>query len=155
MAELIIEKNILNFDLAELREVVSQCGDKAYRAEQIFSWLSKGVSSFDEMGNVPAALRKELADRYYIGLPATVRKSESVDGTVKCLFEFADGAQAETVFMKYNYGNSVCISSQAGCRMGCTFCASTMDGLERNLTRGEMLAEILQMRNLTGEDIAV
>ena len=82
-----------------------------------------------------------------------MRRQESKDGTVKCLFEFADGTQVESVFMKYEYGNSICISSQSGCRMGCTFCASTMDGLDRSLTGGEMLAQVLAMRNLTGEDI--
>ena len=75
------------------------------------------------------------------------------DGTRKCLFEFRDGARVESVFMKYNYGNSICISSQVGCRMGCTFCASTRNGLERSLTGGEMLAQVLKMRNITGEDI--
>ena len=105
------------------------------------------------MKNVPASLRAALDERFCIGLPEAVRRQESKDGTVKCLFEFNDGTQIESVFMKYEYGNSICISSQSGCRMGCTFCASTMDGLERSLTGGEMLAQVLAMRNLTGEDI--
>lgn len=148
-----LKENILNYLPEELEAVVTELGDKKFRAAQIFGWLAKGVESFDEMKNVPAALRNRLEAKYYIGLPEAVRKQQSEDGTIKCLFEFADGAQVESVFMKYEYGNSICISSQAGCRMGCTFCASTMDGLERSLTRGEMLGQVLAMRNLTGEDI--
>lgn len=145
--------NILDFSPAELETIVTELGDKKFRAGQIFGWLAKGVSSFDEMKNVPAALRNSLAEKYFIGLPEAVKKQESKDGTVKCLFEFPDGTQIESVFMKYEYGNSICISSQSGCRMGCSFCASTMDGLDRSLTRGEMLGQVLAMRNLTGEDI--
>lgn len=147
------KKNILNYSLNELEVAVAELGEKKFRAAQIFGWLAKGVKDFDDMTNVPAALRADLADMFYIGLPAAVRKQASKDGTVKCLFEFRDGTQIESVFMKYEYGNSICISSQSGCRMGCTFCASTMDGLDRSLTGGEMLAQVLAMRNLTGEDI--
>ena len=146
--------NIADYDPDELAGVVSSCGDKRFRAKQIFGWLSKGVESFDEMTNIPAKLRTALAERYYIGLPEAILVQESKkDGTRKCLFEFRDGARVESVFMKYNYGNSICISSQVGCRMGCTFCASTRNGLERSLTGGEMLAQVLKMRNITGEDI--
>lgn len=149
-----IEKqNILNYLPEELEAIISELGEKKFRASQIFGWLAKGVSCFDDMKNIPAALRADLEERYYIGIPEAVRRQESKDGTVKCLFEFADGTQVESVFMKYEYGNSICISSQSGCRMGCTFCASTMDGLDRSLTGGEMLAQVLAMRNLTGEDI--
>ena len=146
--------NIADYDPDELAGVVSSCGDKRYRAKQIFGWLSKGVESFDEMTNIPAKLRTALSERYYIGLPEDILVQESKqDGTRKCLFEFRDGARVESVFMKYNYGNSICISSQVGCRMGCTFCASTRNGLERSLTGGEMLAQVLKMRNITREDI--
>lgn len=146
--------NIADYDPDELAGVVSSCGDKRFRAKQIFGWLSKGVESFDEMTNIPAKLRTALAERYYIGLPEDILVQESKqDGTRKCLFEFRDGARVESVFMKYNYGNSICISSQVGCRMGCTFCASTRNGLERSLTGGEMLAQVLKMRNITREDI--
>ena len=131
-----------------------EMGEKPFRATQIFGWLSKAVRSFDEMGNVPKSLREKLeAGGWYIGLPEAVRVQRSEDGTVKCLFRFADGTETESVFMKYEYGNSICISSQAGCRMGCTFCASTIDGLERSMTGGEMLGQVLAMRDLTGEDI--
>ena len=147
------KKNILDYLPEELEAVIAELEEKKFRAAQIFGWLAKGVTGFDDMKNVPAPLRAELAEKYYIGLPEAVRRQSSVDGTVKCLFEFADGTQIESVFMKYEYGNSICISSQSGCRMGCTFCASTMDGLDRSLTGGEMLAQVLAMRNLTGEDI--
>ena len=147
------KENILDYLLNELETAVTELGEKKFRASQIFGWLAKGVKDFDDMKNVPAALRASLAERFYIGLPEAVRSQKSKDGTVKCLFEFIDGTQVESVFMKYEYGNSICISSQSGCRMGCTFCASTMDGLDRSLTGGEMLGQVLAMRNLTGEDI--
>ena len=132
------KENILDYLLNELETAVTELGEKKFRASQIFGWLAKGVKDFDDMKNVPAALRASLAERFYIGLPEAVRSQRSKDGTVKCLFE---------------YGNSICISSQSGCRMGCTFCASTMDGLDRSLTGGEMLGQVLAMRNLTGIDI--
>ncbi|MBQ3369999.1 MAG: 23S rRNA (adenine(2503)-C(2))-methyltransferase RlmN [Mogibacterium sp.] len=153
MATELSKKNILDFTPPELEDIVAELGEKKFRAAQIFGWLAKGIECFDDMKNVPAGLRSRLSEVYYIGLPEVVRKQESRDGTVKCLFEFEDGAQVESVFMKYEYGNSICISSQVGCRMGCTFCASTMDGLDRSLTGGEMLGQVLAMRNLTGEDI--
>ena len=145
--------NILDLSKKELAEAVISLGEKSFRGTQIFEWLSKGVSSFEDMSNISAPLIAKLKEDYYIGIPEIIRSQESKDGTVKCLFRFADGAEVESVFMKYSYGNSICISSQVGCRMGCTFCASTMDGLERNLTGGEMLGEVLAMRNHTGEDI--
>ena len=151
---IISKLNIADYDPDELAGVISSCGDKKFRAKQIFEWLSKGVESFDDMTNIPAKLREALSERYYIGMPKVILVQESrQDGTRKCLFEFKDGARVESVFMKYNYGNSICISSQVGCRMGCTFCASTRNGLERSLTGGEMLSQVLKMRNITGEDI--
>lgn len=147
------KENILNYSPAGLEEIVTGLGDKKFRAAQIFGWLAKGVTGFDMMTNVPAGLRQKLEEAYYIGLPETEREQRSKDGTVKCLFRFTDGTEVESVFMKYSYGNSICISSQSGCRMGCRFCASTMDGLDRSLTGGEMLGQVLAMRNLTGEDI--
>lgn len=147
------KQNILNYSPEELEAIIAELGEKKFRASQVFGWLAKGVTGFDEMKNIPAALRADLEERFYIGIPEAVRRQTSKDGTVKCLFEFADGTQVESVFMKYEYGNSICISSQSGCRMGCTFCASTMDGLDRSLTGGEMLGQVLAMRKLTGEDI--
>ena len=148
-------KNILDLSLTTLGDLTVDLGEKKYRAGQVFGWLAKGVSSFDQMTNVPAGLRNAFEKAgYYIGLPEIVSEQFSKsDGTRKCLYEFADGARVEAVFMKYSYGNSICISTQAGCRMGCTFCASTMDGKQRDLTAGEMLGEVLAMKNHTGEEI--
>ena len=154
MDRILQKTNILNANPDDLAGIVRSLGEKPFRAKQIFGWLAKGVEDFDEMSNVPASLREKLKEEYYIGHPKVIIDQQSAtDGTRKCLFEFADGARVESVFMKYSYGNSICISSQVGCRMGCSFCASTMSGLERNLTSGEMLGEILKMRNITGEDI--
>ncbi len=148
-------RNLLDYTTEELAALVTEMGDKKFRAKQIFGWLARGASSFDEMSNVPAGLRARLSEAgYYIGQPEVVVLQESEkDGTRKCLYEFADGARVESVFMKYSYGNSICISTQVGCLMGCTFCASTMDGKLRNLTAGEMLGEVQKMKNVTGEDI--
>ena len=105
--------NILNYNPGELTDIVVSLGDKAFRAKQIFGWLAKGVESFDDMTNVPAKLRDALKENYYIGLPEVLVTQESKDdGTRKCLYEFADGARVESVFMKYSYGNSICISSR-------------------------------------------
>ncbi len=147
--------DLLNYSLPELQRLVEDFGEKKFRAKQIFGWLARGAASFDEMLNVPAGLRNALADAgYFIGLPGVVVMQESSkDATRKCLYEFSDGARVESVFMKYSYGNSICISTQAGCLMGCTFCASTMDGKLRDLTAGEMLGEVLRMKKVTGEDI--
>ena len=150
-----ITANILNYSLTELESLVLGMGEKKFRAKQIFGWLARGAASYDEMSNVPAGLRRNLAENgYYIGQPEVVTMQESKsDGTRKCLYEFSDGARVESVFMKYSYGNSICISTQVGCLMGCTFCASTMDGKQRDLTAGEMLGEVLKMKRVTGEDI--
>lgn len=150
-----ITANILSFSLPELESLVFSMGEKKFRAKQIFGWLARGAASYDEMSNVPAGLRRNLAENgYYIGQPEVVTMQESKsDGTRKCLYEFSDGARVESVFMKYSYGNSICISTQVGCLMGCTFCASTMDGKQRDLTAGEMLGEVLKMKRVTGEDI--
>ncbi|MDO4382993.1 MAG: 23S rRNA (adenine(2503)-C(2))-methyltransferase RlmN [Eubacteriales bacterium] len=147
-------KNILGSDPDELVGVVSELGEKNFRAKQLFGWLSKGVTDFDQMNNIPKSFREKLKERYCIDIPSVIYDQQSrTDGTRKCLFEFRDGSRVESVFMKYSYGNSICISSQVGCRMGCSFCASTRKGLDRSLTAGEIFAQVLAMRNLTGEDI--
>ena len=150
-----ITANILNYSLPELESLVLSMGEKKFRAKQIFGWLARGAASYDDMSNVPAGLRRDLAENgYYIGQPEVVTMQESkTDGTRKCLYEFIDGARVESVFMKYSYGNSICISTQVGCLKGCTFCASTMDGKQRDLTAGEMLGEVLKMKRATGEEI--
>lgn len=126
-----------------------------FRAKQIFSWLTKGVETFDEMTNVSAAIRKVLNENAYIALPKVHTKLVSkIDGTIKYLFELYDGERVESVFMRYEHGNTLCISTQVGCRMGCTFCASTLGGLVRNLTPSEMLGQIIAAQKDTGERVS-
>ncbi len=128
----------------ELEAELSALGEPAYRAQQVFSWLGKGVSSFEEMTNLPASLREKLANAYLLSRPELVRKQISAqDGTVKYLWRLRDGNAVECVVMRYSYGSTVCISSQVGCRQGCAFCASTGLGFVRNLSAGEMLEEVL------------
>lgn len=146
--------NILDSDPDDFAGIVSGYGEKKFRGAQLLGWLARGVRSFEEMRNLPGTLRASLAQDYIIDIPNVVLEQRSrKDDTRKCLLRFRDGSRVEAVFMKYQYGNSVCISSQVGCRMGCKFCASTRKGLERSLTSGEMFGEILAMRNLTGEEI--
>lgn len=129
-------------------------GEPPFRGKQIFSWLYRGAASPDEMTNLPKALREKLKERAQIALPDILQVQKSgQDGTRKYLFQLKDGNTIESVFMKYKYGNSVCISSQAGCRMGCRFCASAIGGLKRNLTPGEFAGQILAIRRDTGEGI--
>ena len=128
----------------ELEALVIELGEPKFRAKQIFSWLQNGVSSFDEMTNVSVALRQKLNEIGYIANAEVEAKFESkLDETVKFLFRMNDGLYVESVLMKYKHGYSICISTQVGCRMGCTFCASTVNGLDRSLTASEMLAQIM------------
>ena len=138
-----MKKQILDFTIEELEWLFPDLGEPAYRAHQVFDWLYKGVTDFREMKNLPAALQEKLDREYMIYAPKIIREQVSEDGTRKFLLEYSDGNAIETVFMKYKYGNSICVSSQAGCRMGCKFCASTMNGLSRDLTSGEILAQLL------------
>ena len=120
-------KNIKDYDLINLKEELAQIGEKSYRAEQIFKWLyQEKVKSFDEMTNLSLELREKLKENYTMCNFKILRKQESKDGTIKYLFELNDGHAIESVLMKYHHGNSVCISSQVGCRMCCRFCASTV-----------------------------
>ncbi len=128
----------------EMTTAFREMGLPAFRAGQVFSWLHKGVSSFQEMTNLSKELRERLAERYEITVPMAVRKQESQkDGTIKYLWRLNDGNCVETVLMRYHYGNTVCISSEVGCAMGCAFCASTKGGLVRRLTPSEMLDQVL------------
>ncbi len=138
-----------------LEEVVS-CGEAKFRAEQIFSWLNKkGVYSFDEMTNVSKKLKSVLSSKYYITSADIVKKLESkIDKTKKYLFRLHDGNMVESVVMYYNHGITICISSQVGCAMGCKFCASTIGGLVRNLTAGEIIDQIIFAQNDIGERIS-
>ena len=141
--------------LPELKAELAEMGEKPFRAAQIFQWLHQGVSSFDEMTNVSKPLRAKLSERYLLTAPRILRKQVSqVDGTVKYLWELHDGNCIESVFMRYHHGNSVCVSSQVGCRMGCKFCASGIGGLVRSLSAGEILDQILFMQKDTGERIS-
>ena len=129
---------------AEIGAVLKALGQPAFRAKQVFSWLHKGVRSYEEMSNLPKALRESLAEKYPLHIPQVVRKQESQrDGTIKYLWELADGNCVETVLMRYHYGNTVCISTEVGCRMGCAFCASTLGGLVRKLEPYEILDQVL------------
>ena len=130
--------------LPELTATLKELGLPAFRGKQVYTWLHKGVRSYDEMTNLSKDLRSVLAEKYPIHAPQVVRKQESKkDGTIKYLWKLQDGNCVETVLMRYNYGNTVCISTEVGCRMGCAFCASTIGGLVRRLEPYEMLDEVL------------
>ena len=136
--------NIKSMTLPELTETVKNLGQPAFRGKQIYTWLHKGARSYDEMTNLPKSLRDALAEQYPIYAPKPVRKQESArDGTIKYLWELSDGNCVETVLMRYHYGNTVCISTEVGCPMGCAFCASTLGGLVRRLEPCEMLDQVL------------
>ena len=136
--------NLKSMTVPEIGALLRELGQPAFRAKQIYTWLHKGVRSYGEMTNLPKALRDTLADRYPINAPKVVRKQESQrDGTIKYLWQLSDGNCVETVLMRYNYGNTVCISTEVGCRMGCAFCASTLGGLVRRLEPFEMVDQVL------------
>ena len=130
--------------LEEMTAELKTLGEPSFRGKQVFSWLHKGVTSFEEMSNLSKGLREKLNHSYYITVPAVERKQVSrQDGTIKYLWKLLDGNCIETVLMQYHHGNTVCISSQVGCRMGCAFCASTIGGKVRDLTPSEILDQVL------------
>ena len=136
--------NLKSMTLPELSAHLKEMGQPAFRAKQVYTWLHKGVRSYEEMTNIPQALRQKLAEEAPICPPEVVRKQESQkDGTIKYLWRLSDGNCVETVLMRYHYGNTVCISTEVGCRMGCAFCASTLGGLVRKLEPFEMLDQVL------------
>ncbi len=136
--------DILSLSIEELTTQLSELGCPKYRAKQVFDWLVKGCRDFQEMTNLPASLRVELKENFSLAAPEMLSKQVSKeDGTVKLLWGLKDGNSVETVVMRYHYGNTVCISTQVGCRQGCAFCASTIGGLVRSLTAGEMVDEVL------------
>ena len=136
--------NLKSMTEPEIAAVLKALGQPAFRAGQVYSWLHKGVRSYDEMTNLPKQLREALAQQYPICPPQVVRKQESRrDGTIKYLWQLSDGNCVETVLMRYHYGNTVCISTEVGCPMGCAFCASTLGGLVRRLEPFEMLDQVL------------
>ena len=148
-------KNLLDYTLEELQIWMKENNESAFRAKQIFSWLYKNISDFDGMKNIPKSLADKLKENFSIDLPEVIEvyKSE-IDGTEKFLLGFKDGNLIESVLMRYKHGNSICISTQVGCRMGCKFCASTIEGRVRNLTTGEILSEILVVQNYIKERIS-
>lgn len=148
--------DIKSLSLDELKTEVVKLGEKPYRAKQLYEWMHvKLARSYGEMTNLPKDLREKLSEDYeYISLKEVTVQTSGLDGTKKYLFELADGNLVEGVWMQYHHGNSVCISSQVGCRMGCRFCASTLDGLERNLTPSEMLDQIYAISRSTGERVS-
>ena len=150
------KKDIKSMTLQQLTEELAGLGEKPFRAKQMYQWMHvKLASGFEEMTNLPRALREECEKRYRFTTLKTAEVQESkLDGTKKFLFELEDGNMVESVWMKYKHGNSVCISSQVGCRMGCRFCASTLDGLERNLLPSEMLEQVYSIQKQTGERVS-
>lgn len=136
--------DIKSMTLDELTGWFKEQGEPAFRAKQVFQWLYRGVTSFDEMSNLSKSLRQKLSENCFITAPKVARKQVSeLDGTIKYLWELGDGNCIETVLMRYKHGNTVCISCQVGCRMGCAFCASTLAGKVRDLTPAEMIDQVL------------
>lgn len=151
-----MKSDIKSYTLDELKTIMTdEFSEKPFRATQIYRWLHVALcTSFDEMTNISAGLREKLKERFDISsLVKEQLQVSKLDGTAKYLFRLSDGNRIESVLMKYRHGNSVCISSQAGCRMGCRFCASTLDGLARSLLAGEMLDQIYRIQADTGERV--
>lgn len=150
------KKDIKSMTAEELTQAVAALGEKPFRAAQLFDWMhAKQARSFEEMTNLSKSFRTALNEHFFYTALTTVQVQESkLDGTKKFLFGLSDGNVVESVWMKYRHGNSVCISSQVGCRMGCRFCASTLDGLERNLLPSEMLDQVYAITRLTGERVS-
>lgn len=148
--------DVASMDLAELQVFFDTLGEPKFRAKQLFEWLhQKQVDTFAKMTNLPQKLREKLEEEATIGGVQMVEKLVSrVDGTRKYLFALENGSVIESVLMQYGYGNTVCVSTQAGCRMGCQFCASTLDGVERSLTAGEMLAQVYTIQKDLGQRIS-
>ena len=147
--------DIKSMTLEEITQACRDMGEPAFRGKQIFTWLHKGVTDFEGMSNLSKALREKLAAQYYITAPTVARKQMSrLDGTIKYLWELQDGNCIETVLMQYKHGNTVCISSQVGCRMGCAFCASTIAGKLRDLTPSEMVDQVLFTQLDSGQEIS-
>ncbi|MBO4500928.1 MAG: 23S rRNA (adenine(2503)-C(2))-methyltransferase RlmN [Clostridia bacterium] len=139
---------------SELASLCVTLGEPAYRGKQLFGWLQKGIKSFDELNNMPKPLREKLKENCLLTVCDIVKRQISTDGTRKYLFSLYDGERIESVFMRYKHGNTVCVSTQAGCRMGCSFCASTINGLKRCLYASEILLQIIEIQKDTGERVS-
>lgn len=149
------KKALKNFTEAEMKEFMKEIGEKAFRGTQVYSWIYKGAKTFGDMKNIPKSLREKLEEVSYIGNIDIELKLESKDGkTKKYLFLLNDGNIIETVMMDYDSRVTVCVSNQVGCRMGCRFCASTMDGLVRNLEPWEILDQIMKIQEDTGKRVS-
>lgn len=147
--------DLKDFEFDELTEFLMKIGEKKFRAAQIFSWLHKGIVSYDEMTDISKETRDKLKEISYVStLKIREKYVSKLDGTVKYLFELPDGNCIESVVMRYHHGLTICISSQVGCRMGCHFCASTIGGLYRNLTAGEILNQVIFAEKDIGERIS-
>lgn len=147
-------KDLQGLTLKELERFAADLGEAPFRGRQLFKWINKGEKSFDRMTDFSMKLREKLGQTAYVGGVNVLREQQDkADGTRKFLFGLEDGNSVEGVFMKYRYGNSLCVSSQAGCRMGCAFCASSLRGLARNLRAGEMTDQIYEAERATGERI--
>ena len=147
--------DIKSMYFSELQDWVTENGQPAFRAKQLYQWMhQKYVASVDEMTNLPKQLREKISETGFVSITEETRQESKKDGTIKFLFRLQDGQMIESVFMRYSYGNSICVSSQAGCRMGCRFCASTIGGLVRNLTASEMLEQVYAAMRITGERIS-
>lgn len=146
--------NLLGMTTEELKNFMEELGEKPFRGKQLFKWVNRGVTDFEEMTDFSKALRAKLSSAAYVGLLKTLNvQQDAKDGTRKFLFGLEDGNAIESVFMQYKYGNSLCVSSQVGCKMGCKFCATALDGFTRNLTAGEMLEQIYAAQRETGKEI--
>ena len=145
--------DIKSMNLEELKSYMESIGEKPFRAKQLYQWMhEKLASSFDDMTNLSKVLRQKLQDACeYVSLEKVRVQISQIDGTRKYLFRLADGNVIESVLMRYKHGNSVCISSQVGCKMGCRFCASTIGGWTRNLLPSEMLDQIYRIQSIMGE----
>ena len=147
--------DLKDFEYDELIDYLKELGEPKFRAEQIFTWLHKGVCSYDEMTNLSKATRQKLSEKTYVStLKIKLKLVSKLDGTIKYLFELPDGNCIESVVMRYHHGLTICISSQIGCRMGCRFCASTIGGLYRSLTPGEIINQVIFAQKDIGERIS-
>lgn len=147
-----LKESIYSLQLDEMKNWLTENGEKAFRAEQIYDWLYiKRVKTFEEMSNLPKSLRDKLNEAFAFTTLSTIVQQQSQDGTIKFLFQLQDGYSIETVLMRHDYGNSVCVTTQVGCRIGCTFCASTLGGLKRHLLAGEIVEQVVKVQQALDE----
>ena len=147
--------DIKSMQLPEIKEYFATTGERQFRAQQVFSWLHKGIKTFMEMTDISLELRKELDDKFFISVPELMEKQISkTDGTEKYLWRVNDGDAVECVLMEYSHGNTICISTQVGCKMGCSFCASSLDGFSRNLFASEMIDQVVFTQLEAGKPVS-